>query len=155
MRTTSSAISPLVSESSRVRSDIATSSTSGSAAPRYANATVYTVDAMWSRPIRIPPANSSRREATGESARSSQTAEAWVIVTSLSTPSPASTMPHSSTPRRVAPGARLSRSRACSPLRPVRRVAPVAQAASAPVASSPPRVPSSAVEVRTEMPCAR
>ena len=49
---------------------------------------VYTVEAMWSRPMRIAEPNSSRALVRGASSCSSQTAEDWVMVTSLSTPNP-------------------------------------------------------------------
>ncbi|MNW70627.1 hypothetical protein D3C74_500180 [compost metagenome] len=60
---------------------------------------------MWSRPIRMARVKSSRRDAQGASARSSQTVEACVIVTSLSTPMPARTIPQIAMPCRSIAGA--------------------------------------------------
>ena len=58
---------------------------------------VYTVLAMWSRPTRIAALNVCRGP-VWSTAESSNTAEAWVIVTSLSTPSAPMMNPASSRP---------------------------------------------------------
>ncbi len=50
---------------------------------------------MWSRPIRMALENS--RFWSGSESASSQTADAWVMVTSFSTPRPATMMPQSTT----------------------------------------------------------
>ena len=108
---------------------------------------------MWSRPIRI--ARENRRRWSGSSSASSHTADAWVMVTSLSTPSPATMMPHEhhrgqrqigrgrgqhvvvlrGDPGQVGPAA--------SPRTPTGRSV-----------ISPKRVPTSAVDVRAEKPWA-
>ncbi|SLH43993.1 Uncharacterised protein [Mycobacteroides abscessus subsp. abscessus] len=54
--------------------------------------------AMWSRPTRMAAAKTSRREAPSSRAASSKAAEAWVMVTSLSTPSEPMMNPASSNP---------------------------------------------------------
>ena len=41
------------------------------------------VEAMWSRPMRIPEAKIRARDISGAASRSSQTAELWVMVTSF------------------------------------------------------------------------
>ncbi len=64
------------------------------------SASVFTVDAMWSRPMRSPDRYSSGREIVGFALRSSPTAEAWVTVMSSSAPSAPSTMPASTRPLR-------------------------------------------------------
>src|SRR5829696_3531212 len=64
-------------------------------APTVAKAIVYTVDAMWSRPIRMAAENN--RRLSGSASASSHTAEAWVMVTSLRTPSPATVIPQMTT----------------------------------------------------------
>ena len=115
---------------------------------------MYTVEAMWSRPILMPPVNSRARDSPGLAACSSHTAEAWVMVTSLRTPRPAMTMPQVSREVRLRPGTRLMSVTEVSSLAPVRLAAPVPHRDSPTVMTTPAKVPSSAVVVRTEIPWA-
>ncbi|CPU67363.1 Uncharacterised protein [Mycobacteroides abscessus] len=77
-----------------------------------------------------------------------------MIVTSLSTPMPASTIPHSTTPRMESSGAYCGIHRDSSDVRPVMLAAPDPHQPSTAVSTRPTRVPSSAVDVRAVNPCA-
>lgn len=104
--------------------------------------------------MRIARAKSSPRLAPGATARSSHTADACVIVTSLSTPMPASTRPQRNTSDR---SALVCVKRICdsSALVPMMRDDEVASHAMPAVSSRPMSVPRSAVVVRVLKPCAR
>ncbi len=105
--------------------------------------------------MRMPDAKIRARDISGAADRSSHTAELWVIVTSLSTPSPATMTAQVSRPRKSSPVALRRRFRADSSPSPVSRAASIATTPSAAVTSSPKSVPASAVDVRTETPWAR
>jgi hypothetical protein len=60
---------------------------------------VFTVDEMWSRPMRNALRYSWPRVRSGWAEFSSHTADTWVTVTSSSTPSDPTTMPASRMPR--------------------------------------------------------
>ncbi len=105
--------------------------------------------------VRMAWVKIDEREAVGAAVLSSQTADACVIVTSFSTPTPASTMPHNRMPRTLIPGNWDGNCPITSSCSGVRLVAGIAHQASAATAAMPAKVPSSAVVVFTEMPCAR
>ena len=109
---------------------------------------------MWSRPMRMPPVNRRIRLSDVLAACSSHTAEAWVMVTSLSTPRPAMTMPQVSSARRLSPGTAAASVSADSSVAPVRFAAPTPHRDSTTVMTTPTIVPSKAVVVRTETPWA-
>ena len=109
---------------------------------------------MWSRPIRMPAAKTFARDQPGAAARSSHTAEACVIVTSLSTPNPPTMMPTMSRSWKLIAGASWARSYSFSSANPDRRAAPTANAPSAVVTPRPSSVPASAADVRSDIPCA-
>ena len=90
----------------------------------------------------------------GLAACSSHTAEAWVMVTSLSTPRPAITMPQVSRVCRSMPSTTEARVRATSSVAPVSLAASVPHKESTTVRTTPATVPSSAVVVRTLIPWA-
>ena len=109
---------------------------------------------MWSRPIRIALVKICRRPACGAAARSSHTDDACVIVTSLSTPRPASTMLQASSPwKSRPPPANVERVPPVSSAMPVRWAWPMATLPIRAVSPMPTRVPASAVLVRSDQPC--
>ena len=154
-RTTSSATSSAVMKFSKVLPYSCTATSRTSAVPRYANSSVYTVEATWSRPMRIPERNNSQRVSWGDAARSSHKAEAWVTVTSLRVPIPARmteaitrccTLTHDTL--------KLSSPAASSPSPPMR--VPITDSQEIPVdRASPMSAPTRATEVRIENPCVR
>ena len=92
---------------------------------------------------------------SGETSRSCQIADAWVIVTSLSTPSPATTMPASTSPEKSSVGSYPCSVTVSSLVSPVSRATETATDPMTATSVSPNSVPTSAVVVRAEKPCAR
>ena len=80
--------------------------------------------------------------------------DAWVIVTSLRTPRPTMTIPQVMSAGRWIPVVRFARSTASSECEPSKRVASTPHRAAVTVTPTPSTVPSRAVVVRTETPCA-
>ena len=78
-----------------------------------------------------------------------------MIVTSLRTPSPATTTPAITSPEKSSAGSNVCSWTVSSVVSPVSRAAPTAIAPSTVTSASPKRVPTSAVVVRAEKPCAR
>ena len=109
---------------------------------------------MWSRPIRMPAANSFPRLIFGAAARSSHTAELCVMVTSLSTPSPPTMMPTINSSRKFIPGRSCARSYSFSSAKPDNRANSADSAPNPTVIANPSSVPARAVDVRIETPCA-
>ena len=128
---------------------------SGRAAPAYASARVFTVDATWARPIRIAAVEIERRGSSGLADRSSHTAAAWVTVMSSSAPSAPITIPPSTTPLRSRPRSPIFTSRASSLANPEIWASDVNTLASRTVSASAASVPSSATVVRVLNPFAR
>src|SRR5437016_3760694 len=132
VRTTSSARSSPVS--TRLKGWLARVNriSRGRAAPAYASTSVYTVEAMWSRPIRMAEAKSARAPRVGLAWCNSHTAEAWVTVTSLSTPRDPMTMPPRMRPLQLMLPARVCRYVASSEPRRLRWVPATKTAAKRP-----------------------
>ena len=115
---------------------------------------MFTVALTWSRPTLSARENSSPNPNAGFARRSASTVEAWLIVTSSSTPSAPITIPARRSPSSDTPPSPAWRKIASSLDSPVRWVRSVNRTASAAVSSRLTAVPSSAARLFGPRPCA-
>ncbi len=108
---------------------------------------MLTVAATWSRPTARAPAVRRPNDARGSARASSNTIEACEVVTSSSTPSPPSTIPASSSPRKLTPPTSRFTRRASSDDSPVRLATWTTTHASPTVSASASAVPTTAAVV--------